>query len=167
MFSTSTFTMIQEYIQIENPTIFKLDKFLVNLKEIELQEINYLHKPSVEKAMRLLKNCKESNEFIVKLSNSIQTHEVDWEMLGREISYEDMLRYGEIGNDKFLSRVPKVTFGYLNYIWLKMEHECRNGSKFFEYSSFNRNACKNLAGESGYCLVRENTILFTMTTMLS
>ena len=102
-----------------------------------------------------------------RLENSLQIHGVDWEMLSKERTYDDMVGYGSVDYSEISTRIPQIMFGFLNETWISMEEKYQVDDKFYEYSTVDKKAWKNLAGQSGYCLVRGNKILVTMTTMRS
>jgi hypothetical protein len=167
MASKSTFKAIEKFILKMNPTVDDLERFLVKLRNKNLRKVNYAHIPTVDKALRLLKSCQTSLDLLERFENSFQIHGVDWEMLSLERTYDDMVLYGSVDYSEISSHIPQVMFGFLNETWMLMEEKYQEGDKFYQFSSKDKNSWKNLAGQSGYCLVRGNRILVTMTTMRS
>ena len=167
MVSKTTFKSIEKFILQKSPPVEDLEKFLLKLRNKRLRTINYAHIPTIDKALRLLKLCQTGLDFLERLENSLQIHGVDWEMLSKERTYDDMVGYGSVDYSEISTRIPQIMFGFLNETWISMEEKYQVGDKFYEYSSVDKKAWKNLAGQSGYCLVRGNKILVTMTTMRS
>ncbi len=99
-------------------------------------------------------------------------HGVDVTMLGEEISLEELKAIGQHDVDNPLildfpnwTPPPAIPFGYLNDHWNAMLREYKEGDKFHSYSTRSEDAWKNLAGQSGYCLVRGEEVIAVMCMM--
>jgi hypothetical protein len=63
-------------------------------------------------------------------------------------------------------RVPHVPFGFMNSNWLAFKGKMRPGDKIFDFDS-NEESWANLAGRSGYVLVRDGEIVDEFITLLN
>lgn len=62
------------------------------------------------------------------------------------------------------SDYPKVPFGFINAEWVAFKSMVRPGDKIVRYST-DKHSWQNLAGESGYALMRSGCLVETFKTM--
>ncbi len=156
----------------ENP-----DKNLEVFLKIELSQYNVhgadsLVHDTMKLAWEIFEQCQSANATIERLENSLASHGIDWNMLGQELSLDEMRQIGEnfVQTAREMNRggkfnLPEVPFGHKNDNWEWMLREYQDGDKFFYYSSVESKSDRNPPHRNGYCMVRGNKIMVTLTTM--
>ena len=123
-------------------------------------------KLDLELALRVLRCSDRVQDMIERLENSTEFHGVDWDMLGREQSVDELEANNSYNCLEMNSRVPSVPFGFLNAAWESIKTSIQPGDKVHEFSSSD-DSWQHLAGHSGYCLVRGNKVVSVMTLIRS
>lgn len=121
-------------------------------------------------ALELLETAKTRIEVVEKIENGLEPHGVGWHMLDHEVSLDEMREDGWNRARIVYERnpkAPKAPFGFKCETFAWMEDNQQEGDKFYEYRSKDIGEWKNLAGQSGYCMVRGNKIICVLTLMRS
>ena len=121
-------------------------------------------------ALKLLETADTKIEVVEKIENGLEPHGVGWHMLDQEVTLDEMRDYGWRRARMVHERnpnAPKAPFGFMCETFAWMEDNFREGDKFYEYRSKDIGEWKNLAGQSGYCMVRGNKIICVLTLMRS
>ena len=126
---------------------------------------------TMELAWKIFEQCGSANDTLERLANSLESHGVDWDMLGEELSIERMreiahyfVKNAEKMNKDLGLKIPAVPFGHKNSTWERMLREYQNGDKFFEYASSSDKSNYKSQYQTGYCLIRGNKVLVTLCT---
>lgn len=121
-------------------------------------------------ALELLKSATSKIEVVEKIENGLEPHGVGWHMLQRRVSINEMRIDGERRTKMVRERnprVPNAPFGFKCGTFQWMEDNLQEGDEFYIYGSKNLSEWENLAGQSGYCMVRGNKIICVLTLMRS
>jgi len=125
---------------------------------------------SLKIAKEIFDGCKDFKTTIERLANSLESHGVDWTMLGHEI---DLDRLREIGEQRAAAvpfakfgQDPPPPFGYQYAIWRQIQDSYRDGDRICFYSSSSDDEWRRGRTQSGYCLVRGNRIEVTLSSMI-
>jgi hypothetical protein len=121
-------------------------------------------------ALELLKTAETKIEVVEKIENGLEPHGVGWHMLDQEVTLDEMRDDGWRRVRMVYERnpnAPKAPFGFKCETFGWMEDNFLEGDRFYEYRSKDIGEWKNLAGQSGYCMVRGNKIICVLTLMRS
>ena len=135
--------------------------FLLNeLYEYETKGADRALHCTMELARQIFNECGDAVDTVERLENCFSPWGVGWHMLDHEVTRE---RLEEIGS-KTLGRNGETLYYQVNQYqdWFDIYEQ---GDKFYSFYSKDVNEWKNLAGQSGYCMVRGNKIIRVHTTM--
>ncbi len=121
-------------------------------------------------ALELLKTAETKIEVVEKIENGLEPHGVGWHMLDQEVTLDEMRDDGWRRARMVYERnpnAPKAPFGFKCETFGWMEDNFLEGDRFYEYRSKDIGEWKNLAGQSGYCMVRGNKIICVLTLIRS
>lgn len=178
MISRPVYELLQTVVR-SNPVIVDTDKnleiFLKNeLYEYDTKGADQLVHKTMRLAWEIYDQCRNAKDTLERLANSLESHGVDWNMLEKELSLDEMHQIGEnfVQTARELNKgetfkVPEIPFGHKNNIWEWMLRDHQNGDKFFRYGTVNDKNDPHRPYRSGYCMVRGNKILIVLTTMRS
>lgn len=117
-------------------------------------------------ALRVIRCSDNVKDTVERLENSTETHGVDWDMLGREGSIEEIENSNRVVTNSRDTNAPALPFGFLNSAWEAMKLKVGPEDRICDFSS-SVQLWKKGAGQSGYCLVRGNRIIDIMVMMRS
>lgn len=154
--STSKVLGTPELSQNETFEIFLLNE----LHEYETKGADPALHCTMELARQIFNDCGDAIDTVERLENCFSPWGVGWHMLNSEITYERLKEFGSKVSTRSGDVIYKTRNDYQD--WFDIYEK---GDKFYSFYSKDVNEWKNLAGQSGYCMVRGNKIIRVHTTM--
>lgn len=167
MFCKATFDLIKfmatskvwEAPGLSQNELFEI--FLLNeLHEYETKGADPALHCTMELARQIFNECGDAKDTVERLENCFSPWGVGWHMLNHEVTREDLMRIGSM----MIDRNGETLYYEVNQYqhWFDI---FESGDKFYSFCSKDVKEWENLAGQSGFCMVRGNEIIRVHATM--